>query len=162
MSAVLPLNLRLKKSIDSRGSYVYPTVGAEKNGWALWFSKQDEICRESVWIWKSAERCLCLISKSHSTVLMQHFCHLSSRLDRPNKVFCQCALLPKVQVLVLAPTDVSWGIHIVLPEAIELFSLLPRFTSYTSKQSFTLFPSPEQAINHIEVYAKAIMRITDH
>lgn len=50
---------------------------------------------------------VCLISKSHSTVLMQHFCHLSSRLDRPNKVFCQCALLPKVQVLVLAPTDVS-------------------------------------------------------
>lgn len=36
------------------------------------------------------------------------------------------------------------------------------FSVHTSKQPSTLFPSPKQAINHDEGYAKAIMQITDH
>lgn len=45
MSAILPLNLRHGKLIDSGGSCVYPAdVG--KNGIMLRLSERDEICRK--------------------------------------------------------------------------------------------------------------------
>lgn len=65
-------------------------------------------------------------------------------------------------MLVLAPTAISLGIYTAFPETFKLFSLLSLFSPYTLKQPSTLFSSPEQAINHAKVYAKAIMRITDH
>lgn len=36
------------------------------------------------------------------------------------------------------------------------------FSVHTSRQPSTLLPTPKQAINHDEGYAKATMQITDH
>lgn len=46
MSAILPLNLRHGKLIDSGGSCVYPTADVGKNSSMLWLSEKDEVHRK--------------------------------------------------------------------------------------------------------------------
>lgn len=46
MSAILPLNLRHRKLIDSRGSCVYPTADVGKNRSLLWLVEKTETHRK--------------------------------------------------------------------------------------------------------------------
>lgn len=62
MSAILPLNLRHRKLIDSRGSCVYPTADVGKNRSMLWLVEKIETHRKRKADEHGIPQCLAQIS----------------------------------------------------------------------------------------------------
>lgn len=58
MSAILPLNLRHGKLIDSGGSCAYPTATVRKNSSMLWLSEKDEVHRKGKLLETGIPQCL--------------------------------------------------------------------------------------------------------
>lgn len=101
MSAILPLNLRQGKLIDSGGSCVYPAADVGKNSSMLWLSEKAEIHRKGnvyqrVWYHSVLQRLLSLSEqqKPHNCVntAFYHcvFLPLLSRTNQPNTALCWC------------------------------------------------------------------------